>query len=168
MIQPRASSSPAYNPPLRLIAAFDRLFPAQTPTWVVQTPGHDAWIAAAPADDTAFTYTLGCTGHDAPASTVGRAVLTWQSAYHKRTVYQRPLPYWARYPAGVIVDLCAAGMDTPNLHAVLLGEETSRPRYEYGLGMVVAALWHEMHGQPYSQDILREVVDRVRREYIGG
>lgn len=149
------------NPPLHLIAAFDRLFPSVTATWVVRPPGHDAWIAAAPVDSDGFTYTIGC------ADRGGRAVFSWQSAYWKRTIYQRPLPDWARYPAGVIVDLGATSLDVPGIRAVVMGEATTHPRYEYGLGMAFAALWHEIHGRPYSQDILREIVDRVRREYIG-
>lgn len=149
------------NPPLHLVAAFNRHFPSVSAEWIVRAPGYEAWIAAAPARPDDYTYTLAC------ADRPGRPVFTWHSAQHKKTVLQRPLPDWSRYPAGVIVDLCAVGLNTPNICAVVLGEETTSPRYEYGLGIATAALWHTIHDRPYTDDLLREIVDRVRREYLG-
>jgi hypothetical protein len=149
------------NPPLHLIAAFNRHFPQATAQWVIQAPTHDAWIAAATGEPDGYTYALAC------AERPGRALFTRQSARARQTVLRRPLPDWARYPAGVILDLGAAGLDVPSIRAVVLGEETTSPRYEYGLGVAVAALWHTICAQPYTADTLREIVDRVRREYIG-
>lgn len=148
------------NPPLHLVAAFNRYFPNTSAEWIVRAPGYEAWIAAAPGNSDDYTYSLACTERP------GRAHFTWHSAQSKQTVLRRPLPDWSRYPAGVIVDLCAAGLDVPNINAVVLGEGTTSPRYEYGLGMVVATLWHTIHDRPYTDEGLREIVDRVRREYL--
>ena len=81
---------------------------------------------------------------------------------------QRPLPRWVRYPAGVIVMLSATGFDIPGLDAVVCADEARGPRYEYGLGILFAALCHEMNNCRYDLQTLIEVVDTVQREYLGG
>lgn len=149
------------NPPLRLLAAFQDVFPGATPDHIVQAPGREMWVAAVMRDHDEFTL-------HAPDAGSGRAVFNWRSAKLKRTILNRPLPRWARYPAGVIMTLCASGLDTVGFDAVVAGEEPEGPRYDYGMGMAVAALLYTIHQKAYTADSLLEVVEQVRRDYIGG
>ena len=146
------------NPPVRLLAAFQDTYPDQTPERIVEAPGRDMWVAADLSGDHVFTLI-------AP-DFKSHTSFTWQGAKTRRTVLNRPLPSWARYPAGVILTLGGDGLDTSGVNAVFVGEEPSGPRYDYAVGMAMAALVHELNGTPYTAESLIEVVDRVRRDYI--
>lgn len=146
------------DPPLRLLASFYESFPGTSPTWILKAPGRDMWIAARPTEDT--TYTLAAPDLD------GRTTFNWRSAKSMRTVLNRPLPRWARYPAGVIATLGDSGIDVPGMEIVLVGDETPGLRYEYALGMALAALSHEVNRLHYETSALIEVVDRAYREYV--
>jgi galactokinase len=146
------------NPPLRLLAAFQSNFSTATPQHILQSPGREMWIAASICDGE--TYTIVTPDLD------GRVVFNWRTAKMKRTVTNRPLPSWARYPAGAIVILGAEGFEIPGLNAVIVGEEPLGPRYDYALGMAIATFWHAFHNHPYTTDSLVEIVDRVRRDYL--
>ncbi len=149
---------PRSNPPLRLLVAFQQSFPDSLPDWVICAPGREMWIAAAAARDGEFTLVA--------ADLEGRATFNLQSARVKRTVTQRPLPRWARYPAGVTLLLAQAGVDVIGLRMVVMGDEPSGVRYDYALGMAFAALWHDLHSLPYTVDTLIDIVDRTRRDYV--
>mgnify|MGYP006921590438 CR=1 FL=1 len=146
------------SPPLHLLAAFNDAF-HKSPEHVLQTPGYDLWVAAnIPADD---LYVL-----HAPA--MGNyAKFSWQSAKKQQTIHKRPLPKWSRYAAGTVYHLCGHGLDVKGIHAVILGNETPGVRYDYAIGVTIAALWHTILGKSYSNDILIDIVDQVRRDYIG-
>jgi galactokinase len=116
------------------------------------------WLAAAVVQNEAFNIHMPDLG--------GRASFSWRTAKFKRTLLNRPLPNWARYPAGVIVTLCADGLDVEGIDVVAVGEEPSGPRFDYALGMAFAALWHTLHERPYTAESLLEIVERVRRTYI--
>ncbi len=150
----------AHDPPLRLLAAFQQAFPDQPMNWVIRAPGREMWLAAAQSGDEEFTII-------APDMGAVKAAFNLQSAKVKRTVLQRPLPPWARYPAGVTLLLAQSGIDTIGLNMVVIGDEPPGPRYNYALGMIFAALWHEFHELPYTMDDLITLVDRTRREYLG-
>jgi galactokinase len=148
------------NPPLRLLAAFQQLYPDVPPMWIVQAPGRETWIAAAPAPD---GYTL------SSADLSGRAAFNRRSALFKRSITQRPLPKWMRYASGVVVALCDAGFEVGGLRAVTCSEDRSfGPRHDHAVGMAVAALLHEMTEQPYTPEGILELVERVRRSYVEG
>jgi hypothetical protein len=49
---------------------------------------------------------------------------------------------------------------------VICGDEPRGPRYEYGLGILFAALCHELNNCHYDSQTLTEVVDTVQREYL--
>jgi len=148
------------NPPLRLLAAFQDTYPDQTPERIVEAPGREMWVAADLSSDHVFTLIAPDFG--------GRTSFTWQSAKTKHTLLNRPLPSWARYPAGVILTLGGDGLQTPGLHAVFVGEEPAGPRYDYAAAMAMAALLHDLNGRACTAESLIEIVDRVRRDYMGG
>lgn len=154
-----ASQPENTNPPLRLLAAFQQAFPDHTPAHILKVPGREMWIAAAHSPNP--TYILHV------PDLAGRVVFNRRSARTKHTVMNRPLPRWARYPAGVILALCDAGLDLNGLHAVIVGEEAQGPRYEHALGMVTAALGYTLNNLDYTTQSLLEVVERVRRDYLG-
>jgi galactokinase len=146
------------NPPVRLLVAFQTYFPTLAPEWLVQPAGREMWAAA--ACSTPHEYTIAAPDFD------GRATFSLQSARQRRTVTQRPLPAWARYPAGVITALDAYGLEVPGMVVVIMGDEPPGPRYEYAMGIAVAALWHEVHARPCVPAHLIALCDRVRREYV--
>ncbi len=146
------------NPPLRLLVAFQQSYPSQEPEWIVQAPGREMWVAANITSSDKFTIVA----PDLDA----RTKFDRRAAKSRRTFTNRPLPRWARYPAGVIITLYAEGMDTPGMEAIVAGEEPPGPRYDYALGMAFAALWHQFNQRPYTTDSLIELVDRVQREYV--
>lgn len=152
------NASPVTDPPLRLLVAFQQAYPDQPMTWIFRAPGRDMWLAATQASSDLFTIVA--------ADMEGRATFTLQSAKTKRTHQQRPLPLWARYPAGITLQLAQDGLDVMGLNMVVLGGETPGPRYDYAMGIVFAALWHEIYGRPFTTDTLIEIVDRTRREYV--
>jgi galactokinase len=148
----------ASNPPLRLLVAFQESFPALSPDWMVQVPERDMWVAAVLHQRDEFRVIV----PDLQADTT----FSLRSAKARRTVLNRPLPVWARYPAGVIVTLCHSGLDSTGADAIIVGEEPAGPRYHHALGMAVAALLHELHAKPYTAESLMAIVEQVRREYI--
>jgi galactokinase len=154
------TSFQSHDPPLRLLAAFQQAFPDQAMDWVIRAPGRDMWLAASHCDKAEFTIV-------APDMGALKATFSLQSAKVKRSVMQRPLPPWARYPAGVTLLLAQDGLDVVGLNMVVIGDEPPGPRYNYALGMTFAALWHDLLQLPYTMDDLIALVDRTRREYLG-
>lgn len=59
----------------------------------------------------------------------GRATFNLQSAKIKQTITRRPLPRWARYPAGVTLLLAQDGLDLVGLNMVVMGNEPAGPRF---------------------------------------
>lgn len=144
------------NPPIRLLmTAHQRLNP---PEWIVQAPGREMWLAAAHGDDDEYTLY--------EADFDSRTTFSHRSAKTHQTVLKRPLPVWARYPAGVVAALNDNGTDIPGFQAVLLGDEPQGPRYDFGLGLVTAAFCHELVGAAYTAEQLVNFVERVRRDFL--
>jgi galactokinase len=148
------------DPPIRLLAVFYEHFSLDNPAIVVQAPDRDMWVVAAVNDSREVTLV-------APDLN-GQTTFSYQSAKRHQTVRNRPLPGWARYPAGVVVALGNAGLDTGGVFAVIAGEEPHGPRYLYSLGLVMAALAHHLAAQPYDAQMLAEIVERARRDYVEG
>ena len=140
-----------------LLAAFTEAFPDHVMQFLIRAPGREMWIAASYSDDEAVTVV---------APEEGRATFNLQSAKVKQTITRRPLPRWARYPAGVTLLLAQNGLDLIGLNLVVMGNEPPGPRFDYGSGMAFAALWHDLYQLDYTVDTLIDVVDRTRREYI--
>lgn len=148
------------NPPLRLLTAFQQMYPDMTPGWLIQAPGRDTWIAAVGAD---AHYALASADQDS------RTIFSRRSALFKRSVMQRPLPGWTRYASGVVIALCDAGFDVSGIRAVTLSEDRSfGPRHDHAVGMAVAALWHDICHQSYTPESILDLVERVRRTYVEG
>lgn len=147
-----------HDAPLRLLAAFQQAFPDQSPAWVVRAPGRELWLAAARAERDLITIFS--------PEMESRTAFTLQSAKTRRTHQQRPLPVWARYPAGVTLMLAQDGMDVSGVNMALLSGEPVGPRHDYALGMAVAVLWYEINALPFTVDTLIEIVDRARRDYV--
>lgn len=146
------------SPPVLLLAAFYDAFPDYTVEHLTRAPGREMWVAASHSGTAEFTVV-------AP-ELEGKATFSLQSAKSKLTVTRRPLPRWARYPAGVTLLLAQSGVDMTGLNMVMMGNEPTGPRFDYGLGMAFAALWHDLNELPYTVDTLIELVDRARREYV--
>lgn len=146
------------NPPLRLLAAFQQTYPNAAPEWIVSAPGREMWVAA--HIETSGKFTLITPDLD------GRTTFDRRSARTKRTTHNRPLPSWARFPAGVVLELSAKGLDLPGVRAIMAGEEPPGPRYDYAMGLVLAALCYEVNGQTYKPNTLIDLMERVRRTYI--
>ena len=58
------------------------------------------------------------------------------------------------------------GLDLIGLNMLVMGNEPPGPRFDYGSGMAVAALWHDLYQLDYTIDTLIDIVDRTRREYV--
>jgi galactokinase len=147
------------NPPLRLLATFNDAFDQMPPGLVIKAPGREMWVAA--SVDGVKDFVIHSSDHD------GHTRFDWRSAKNKKTVLKRPLPRWVRYPAGVIVHLCANDMDLPGVRAVIAGEEAGE-RYDYATGIAFAALWHHLYEKDYTAAQLIPIVEHVRREYVEG
>jgi len=148
------------NPPLRLLAAFQAAFPGQTPEILFPLTDRAVWIAArlSSADD---RHTLANADADTTPITFTR-----QTAKQKRTIAGRPLPRWARFPAGVVMALAAINLDAHGIEAVVCIDEPPGPRYEYALCLAFAALWAELAEHPLSAAGQRQIADAVLREYV--
>jgi galactokinase len=146
------------NPPLRLLAAFQMAYPGNIPSYIVQAAGREMWIAATPTEDALFTLHAG----DLKRHTR----FTWRSAKAKQTHLRRPLPAWARYPAGVIVKVCEKSTDTLGINAVIVGAEAHGPRYDFSMGIAIATLWSELQSLSYQEEEIIQLVDQVRRDYV--
>ncbi len=151
---------PDANPPLRLLMSTQRIFGKPQPDWLVKAPGRDMWVAA--VVDNGHEYTVEADDLNASVR------FSHRSAKTRQTVLKRPLPGWSRYPAGVVATLGDSGLSIPGFHAVVLGDEPSGPRYDFGMGMVFAAFCHEISVTAYTSDSLFEMVEAVRREFVGG
>jgi galactokinase len=149
--------TPLSDPPIRLLAKFEQLFPLTPPQMIVQAPGREMW-AAANVNGTAH-ISVGNAETDTQTS------FSYQSAKIKQTTKRRPLPTWARYLAGVSVLIDVP--DMPGIDAVVCGNEAAGPRYEFALGILFGALWREVNGQTPDVNDLVELTERVRREYVG-
>ncbi|MFW5691021.1 MAG: hypothetical protein ACOCXZ_00860 [Chloroflexota bacterium] len=146
------------NPPLRLLAAFNDLFPRQSPGYIIQATGREMWIAAKSPDASHFRLHVPDLGHE--------TVFDWRGAATKQTLRRRPLPRWARYAAGVIVHLYHQGIDVAGIDAVIVAAEPPGPRFDFSLGLAFATLWYTINKLEHTEDNLLTVVEQVRREYI--
>ncbi len=148
------------NPPIRLLTRFQDVFPGHEPEILFRAAGREMWIAAR-LSDAEDRFTLTCVE-------AGPAVVTFTrlSARFKRTVPGRPLPRWARFPAGVALKLAEADIDARGIQAVVCGDEPPGPRYEYALCLAFAELWYALADRPQPPDALRQIADAVLRDYI--
>jgi galactokinase len=146
------------DPPIRLLAAFQQAFPNESPDWITRAPGRDVWLAASPAPSDHFTVFSPDQG--------GQTTFSMRSAKLKQTVYQRMLPRWAYYPAGVMLVLYNLGHELNGRHIAVISEEPDGPAYDYGIGIAFTAYWHEVLDMPFTIDSLIEVVDKARRDYV--
>lgn len=146
------------DPPVRLLLAFQEIFPAITPEWIVRAPDREMWTAAISGTPTEFTLIV--------PDLEMRTTFSLRSAKTYTTVRNRPLPRWARYGAGVVIALCEAGLNVSGFQAVITGSEPNGPRYEHAIGIAVAALCCQVQEVSYSAEHLLELVDRVRRDYV--
>ena len=147
------------DPPMRLLLAFQQAFPGLTPEWIVQAAGRDMWAAAIADSHDKFTIAL--------PDMEARAAFNFRSAKTRTTTLNRPLPHWARYPAGVLLALRNfEAEENSGLQVVIVGTEPPGPRYEHAVGMAIASLWHHIHQKPYTTEALLELVERVRRDYV--
>lgn len=151
-------SNNGINPPLRLLSAFQSHYVGKMPEYIVQATGREMWVAAITDQTPRF---------DIYAADLNRqARFTRRSARAKQTHIRRPLPAWARYPAGVIARLCDDGLHLNGVQAVVVGAEAHGPRYDFSMGLAFATLWHEVHGADYDEERLIALVEAVRRDYI--
>ena len=145
------------NPPLNLLATFEASF-HRPPQWLLQVPDREMWLAAQPEAQARFTLIA----PDLDA----RTSFDLRSARARRTYLNRPLPAWARYAAAVPLVLFDMGWQVPGFQAVIAGHETLGPRYDYSLGMAVAALgctFNHAEAQPQS---LIDILERAQHAYL--
>jgi hypothetical protein len=149
---------PTPDIPLRLLVEFGEAFPDDSPAFTLCAPGRDVWLAAVENKSDHFAL--------AAPDFKGKVTFSLQSARQKRSVWQRPLPRWAYYAAGVTLVMDNAGVDALGMNIVVLGDEPPGPSYDFGVGLVFAALWHALRGQAYTLDSLADWVEAARREYV--
>lgn len=152
--------APQANPPIRLLAKYQELF-THAPEIVYQAPRRDMWIAARLLNEPRYSVL----SLEHAGSTM--ATFTLQSAKRKQTSTHRPLPKWARFPAGTLVYLSKGDVDARGMVAVVCGDEPSGPRYDYAMSILFAGLWHDLAGKAFTDSRLIEIADRVVREYVG-
>ena len=146
------------NPPLRLLTAYQNAH-GTTPDVLVEVPGRAMWLAAQPAESHRQMLTVPDLG--------GQATFDLQSAKQMRTVRSRPLPKWARIPAGVLLSLVTQPtMMFPGMACVVVGDEPTGPRYEYSLGMAYAALWYQLNEMTVNEPMLIELLEHVQRDVL--
>lgn len=146
------------NPPLRLLVAYQQCWPDSTPEIVFCAPGRSLWLAGRLCAHDRWTLRAPDVSDTASAS------FTRQSARLRQTWLRRPLPRWARFPAGVLLTLADA--EAPGLEAVVCGDEPPGPRYEYALMLLFVALLYELADRPYLPGDLSAAADAVLREFI--
>lgn len=144
--------------PVRLLVRFQQHYPDIEPQIVLQAPGRDLWVMAVITDQALITL-------DA-VELNARTHFSLHSARYKQTVLHRPLPRWARYAAGVIVQMDQSMLSIPGINAVVSGDEPPGPRYEYTLGVLFAALLHTFHEAPYTHTQLIDITEKARRDYV--
>jgi hypothetical protein len=49
---------------------------------------------------------------------------------------------------------------------VICGDEPLGARYDHALGILFAALLRQVGGMPYDEQMLVEIAERARREYV--
>ena len=145
--------------PISLLSGLARFYPERDATMTLQPPGRSLWVAVLPREDNVFSV--------ASVEQDGRTSFSYQSAKSYKTVLQRPLPRWARYAAGMLVLLRDSGVDFGGFDAVMAGDEGNSGRYEYALGLGFAAACYTLASKPYSEALLLDYAERVRREYVG-
>lgn len=148
------------DPPIRLLSAFNDLCQSRTPAYLVQIEGREMWVAASLSDTADFTLYV--------PDLERRVSFSRRSARSQRTLLRRPLPKWARYAAGIVIELADERHDltVDGLEAVFVGAEAPGPRYDFSLGLALAALLHTIHDRPYTLDRLVDLVEAVRRGYV--
>lgn len=151
-------TTPQVEIPVRLMMQFQTRYPSLEPEITLQAPDRELWIMANLNESGRIA--LDC------VDLASHAVFTHHSASHKKTVQHRPLPRWARYAAGVTLDLERNSMGFSGLDAVVGGNEPHGVRYEYTLGILFAALAYQIHNLPYVNAKLFEIADRARRDYV--
>ena len=144
--------------PVRLLVQFQERYPDTPPEIVLQAPGRDLYVMATTNDSGRIV--LDSVELDA------RAIFSPHSALYKQTVLRRPLPKWARYAAGVLLICEDLGLNLSGLNAVVGGDEPTGPRYDYTLGVLIAALMHHTADQAIPNSRLIELVDKARRDYV--
>ncbi|MCA9884868.1 MAG: hypothetical protein H6670_03400 [Anaerolineaceae bacterium] len=145
------------NAPLRLLASFMEAFDAQ-PAEVFQVAGREMWVAATVEESGKFCIIM----PDLDA----RITFDHRSARQQRSTTNRPLPTWAAYCAGTLLELGYRQMDIPGANLAIVGSEPPGPRLNYACGMAFAATVLEHHSQHYDDALLLDVVDAMRRDYI--
>lgn len=148
----------AHNPPIRLLTAFTERCPDCTPTWLLRVPEREMWAVGVPLEGEEITVVA--IDHD------GQATFTPRSARFKRTALNRPLPRWARYPAGVALALANGEYAPRGMLLVIAGDEPAGPRYDHALGMAFAAVCYLREGHAATGAALIELVEQVRRDYV--
>jgi galactokinase len=151
-------TTPQVELPVRLLVQYQSRYPASEPEITLQAPDREMWIMATLNESGRIA--LDCVDLES------RAVFTIHSARGKKTVQHRPLPRWARYAAGVILDMDRNGFTFKGLNAVVGGNEPPGARYEYTLGILFAALALQVYNQPFVNVKLFEIADRARRDYV--
>jgi hypothetical protein len=146
------------NPPLRLLAAFQREFAKEQPKHVYKIDGRDMWVAAELIAGDSFTIVV--------PDRQWRIRFDRSSAKRRRSHSNRPLPQWAKHLAGSLGSLERAGLSIQGAHVVLSGDEPAGPRFEYALGMAFLALWHEVNGKLYTTQVLLDMMDEIQHDYI--
>ncbi len=149
---------PQVELPLRLLVQFQERYPETPPEIILQAPGRDLYVMATPNESGRIVLDS--------VELNARALFTTHSAAYKQTITRRPLPKWARYAAGVVLVCDDLGLSVNGLNAVVGGDEPTGPRYEYTLGVLLAALIHHTAGQIIPNSRLIELVDKARREYV--
>lgn len=145
------------NPPIRLLAAAQDALDT-TPEIILAVPGREMWIAALVHQR--HDWTLFVPDLDAQTR------IDLRSAKRKQTTRNRPLPRWARHPAGVLVLLSATDLQLPGLRVVILGDEPPGPRYEYALGMAFATLFYQHNQVDFDTEHLLTLMEQVQRDYL--
>jgi galactokinase len=146
------------NPPLRLLAAFQEEFKKE-PKQIIKVDGRELWVAAeldGGKDYTVILPDMHC-----------RIRFDRSSAKRQRSLSNRPLPTWAKYMAGALGILERSGLNIQGAQIVMSGDEPAGPRYEYALGMAFIALWHEVNEKIYITQNLLDIMEEVKRDYIG-
>lgn len=152
---PVINPPPHVDIPLRLMVRFQERFPNTSPHWVMQAPDRDLWILAAPNPRGRITLDV--------VELRARTCFTLHSAAYQRTVTHRPLPAWARTPAGVLMVLDSEGFPLGGLDVVIGGDEPRGPRYLFALGIVTGALVYTIHDRAFTSADLIELTDDARR-----
>jgi hypothetical protein len=141
------------NPPLRLLAEFQRLYD-KAPQVIADVDGRVMWVGADFNQSHQFVVHV----PDLNAQTTFDS----RSIRQQKTALGRPLPKWARYLASVTL---ALGEDNVLLSGgifVIVGDEPQGPRYEHALGMAFASVWLEHYQLERSAKYLLDLVERQK------